>query len=161
MFSCIKFFRSRDVPTQTGIPAIPCWNNRARAPCIKFLSETSQGRGLGYPKVWVPDVPGISCPITLSCGCFLSVLIMHFCFEQIWQDIEAHKPPKTPKYQQNTAFTRTFAKSSRELCLLPCDAIEQLSGNCSEKLVQMDFYIVTARVSHKARNPRKNQVAQK
>ena len=30
--------------------------------------STSQGRGQGYPGVWVPVVPGISCPKTLSFG---------------------------------------------------------------------------------------------
>ena len=37
---------------------------------MKFLSGTSQAQGQGYPEVWVPDVPRISCPKALSLGCF-------------------------------------------------------------------------------------------
>ena len=38
------------------------------------LAPTCQGLSQGYNDVWVPGVPGISCPKTLSLGC-LSVLI--------------------------------------------------------------------------------------
>ena len=69
-FSCINFFRSRVVPTPiAGHPghSLP---KTTKAPCIEFLSRTSWGRGQGYPDVWIPDVPGKSCPKTLSLGCF-------------------------------------------------------------------------------------------
>ena len=36
------------------------------------------GRGQGYPDVWVPDVPGISCPKPMSSVCF-SVLPWAIC----------------------------------------------------------------------------------
>ena len=39
-----------------------------RATCIFFCP--------GYPDVWAPDVPGISCPKTLSLGCFFCLLIL-------------------------------------------------------------------------------------
>ena len=39
-------------------------------------------------------------------------------------------------------FTWTFSKSLRELCLLPCDANQEPSGSCSDKLVQMNFFIL-------------------
>ena len=49
-----------------------------KAPCRKFLSGTSQGRGQ-----WVPDIPGISCPKTLTLGCFfltaLTLQSLLFC----------------------------------------------------------------------------------
>ena len=38
------------------------------AQCIDFLAGSSQAWGRGYPGVWVPDVPGISCPKTLPLG---------------------------------------------------------------------------------------------
>ena len=49
---------------------------------------------------------------------------------------QARNPPKIPKYQKNTAFTRTFSKSSREL--LPSSLWHE-SGTRSEKLVQINL----------------------
>ena len=57
-------------PKLRDIPAIACLKQQEKAPCIKFLSGTSHGRGQRYPDVWVPDVPGLSCPKPLSLGCF-------------------------------------------------------------------------------------------
>ena len=54
--------------------------------------------------------------------------------------MEPENPPQIPKYQKNTAFTRTFSKSSRELSLLSCDMSQEPKGICSEKLVQMNFF---------------------
>ena len=36
-----------------------------------------------YPDVWVPDVPKISCPNTLSLGCFLLSEIKKFLTHQV------------------------------------------------------------------------------
>ena len=36
----------------------------------KAFSGTSQGQSQGYPDVWVPGVPRVSCPRTLSLSCF-------------------------------------------------------------------------------------------
>ena len=48
--------------------------------------------------------------------------------------LEARKPTLNLEIQQNnTAFTRSFSKSSRELCLLRCDTSQEPNGNCSEK----------------------------
>ena len=33
----------------------------------------------GYPDVWVSDVPGLSCPKTVSLGCFSFLVIPHIC----------------------------------------------------------------------------------
>ena len=60
----------RPDPKLRDIPALPCLRQQRKAPCIKLLSGTPQGRGQGYPDMWVPDVPGISCPRALSLGCF-------------------------------------------------------------------------------------------
>ena len=46
--------------------------------------------------------------------------------------------PEIPK--KNTAFIRTFSKSSREcFCRLLCDMSQEPNRNCSEKLVQIIF----------------------
>ena len=55
--------------------------------------------------------------------------------------LRAGKPTPNPETKKNTAFTRTFSKSSRELLLLPCDTSQEINANCSEKLVQMNFFI--------------------
>ena len=47
--------------------------------------------------------------------------------------------PKSRNTKRNAAFTRTFSKGSRELCLLPCDLSQEPSGKRSEELVQMNF----------------------
>ena len=52
-------------PKSQDIAAIACLKQQRKALCIRFLSATSQGRGQGYPDVWVPDVPGISDPKNL------------------------------------------------------------------------------------------------
>ena len=75
-FACMKFFWSWDVPIQiAGHPGHSVSKTTEKGASHKFWSWTSQGRGQGHPDVWVPDVPGISCPKTLSVGCF-SVLIL-------------------------------------------------------------------------------------
>ena len=52
-------------------------------------------------------------------------------------------PPKIQKYQKNTAFTRIFFRKVRaNFCLLPCDIGQEPNGSCSEKLVQMNFFIL-------------------
>ena len=60
----------RPDPKWRDVRAIPCLKQQKKAPCINFLSRRSQGGGQGYPDVWVPDVPGMSWPKTLSLGCF-------------------------------------------------------------------------------------------
>ena len=59
------------------------------------------------------------------------------------QKVKAQMPtpnPETPK--KNTAFTRTFLKNSLELFLLPCNTSQKPDGNCSEKLVQTNLFIL-------------------
>ena len=47
--------------------------------------------------------------------------------------------PNTKK----TVFTRTFSREVRaHFCLLAFDASQEPNGNCSEKLVQMNFFIL-------------------
>ena len=53
--------------------------------------------------------------------------------------LEAQRPTQNPEIPKNAAFTRTFSKSSRELS---CDANQEPDGNCSGKLVQMNFFIL-------------------
>ena len=45
--------------------------------------------------------------------------------------------PKSRNTKKNTAFTRTFSKSSREL--FKCDTSQEPNGNGSAKTVQMNF----------------------
>ena len=50
----------------------------------------------------------------------------------------------TLPYQKNNEFTvrELFRKVRANFCLLPCDTSQESVGNCSEKLVQMNFFIV-------------------
>ena len=67
-FSCIKSFQIRDVLTQIlGNPSHSL-SKTTKRPLASSLCP-------GYPDIWAPDVPGKSCPKTLSLGCF-SVLIL-------------------------------------------------------------------------------------
>ena len=59
-FSCITFFQIWDAPTQ--IPGHP-GHSPDKRPLVQSFCP-------GYPDVWVPEVPEISCPKTLSLGCF-------------------------------------------------------------------------------------------
>ena len=57
-------------------------------------------------------------------------------------------PPKfwgyglTGEDKKHTTFTRTFRKVRANFSLLSCDASQEPKGNCSEKLVQMNFFIL-------------------
>ena len=53
--------------------AIPCLPRTAAHIASLPASRDMGHSGQGYPSVWVPDVPGISCPKNLSLG-FVSVL---------------------------------------------------------------------------------------
>ena len=73
-----KSLWSREVPIQiAGHPGHSCLKEQNKAPCIKFLSGTSQAQREGCP-----DVPGISCPKSLFLGCF-------FCHEWKGADVLA------------------------------------------------------------------------
>ena len=61
-------------------------------------------------------------------------------------NLEAQNPtqndfenPEMPK--KHAAFTRTCSKSSCKLLSFPCDRSQEPDGNCSEKLIQMNFFI--------------------
>ena len=58
------------------------------------------------------------------------------------QKLETQNPPKIPKYQKNTAFTRTFSKSPRELLSSFLYHESGTQWNCSDELVQMNFFIL-------------------
>ena len=47
-------------------------------------------------------------------------------------------PKSRNTYQKTTAFAQTFSKVRANL--LPCEANQELNRNCSEKLVQMNFF---------------------
>ena len=51
-------------------------------------------------------------------------------------------PPKISKYHKKNAFTPTSSKNSPNFCLLRCDTSQEPDGNCSEKLAQMNFFIL-------------------
>ena len=51
-----------------------------------------------------------------------------------------------PQYPKNTAFTRTFSKTSRNFLMLSCDTSQEPHDNCSEKLVQMNHLLLFFRV---------------
>ena len=65
--SCMKFSDSGTSRARSGTFPL---KQQKKAPCMEFLSRTSQGHGRGYPDVRVPDVPEISGPRALSLGCF-------------------------------------------------------------------------------------------
>ena len=54
--------------------------------------------------------------------------------------MEAWKPTQNPEIQKKNAFSRAFSKSSCELFLLPCHTSQEPNRNCSDKLVQMNFF---------------------
>ena len=56
------------------------------------------------------------------------------------RDPQTH--PKSRNTKKNTAFMRTFSKSSRELFPASCETSQEPNANCSEKLVQMNFFIL-------------------
>ena len=51
------------------------------------------------------------------------------------------KPIQNPKYWKQTPRLHEFFRKVRaNFCLLPCDASQEPIGNCSEKLLQMNFF---------------------
>ena len=57
---------------------------------------------------------------------------------------EAPKTHPNPEIPRNCAFTRAiFQKQVRaNFCILPCDTSQERNGHCSEKLVQMNLFIL-------------------
>ena len=57
-----------------------------------------------------------------------------------------HRGQKTHPKSRNTKKTprsrELFRKVRANFCLLPCNASQEPDGNCSEKLVQMNFFIL-------------------
>ena len=54
--------------------------------------------------------------------------------------LEAQKPPKIPKYQKTPRLRELLRKVRANFCLLPCNTSQERDRNCSDKLVQMDFF---------------------
>ena len=50
--------------------------------------------------------------------------------------------PKSPNTKTTLRLRELFRKVRANFCLLPCDASQQPDGDCSEKLVQMNFSIL-------------------
>ena len=48
-------------------------------------------------------------------------------------------PPQIQKYQKTPRLRELFRKVRANFCLLPCDTTQEPNGNCSNKLVQMNF----------------------
>ena len=71
----------------------------------------------------------------------------HFSFAgapAIENKIEQYRGRKTHPKSRNTEKTprsrELFRKVRANFCLLPCDTSQEPNGNCSEKLVQMNFF---------------------
>ena len=75
--------------------------------------------------------------VCLRLSGFLSGLHAFIC-------IEAQKPTQNPEIpKKKTPCSRElFRKVRANFCLLPCDASQETNRNCSEKLVQMNFFIL-------------------
>ena len=58
--------------------------------------------------------------------------------------LEAGNPPQIPKYQKTPRLHKLFRKVRANFCLLPCDTSQGPNRDCSEKLVQMSFFILGA-----------------
>ena len=57
--------------------------------------------------------------------------------------LEAQRPTQNPEIPKKTPrLHELFRKVRANFCLLPCDASQEPDGNCSEKLVQMNFFIL-------------------
>ena len=57
--------------------------------------------------------------------------------------IEAPKPTQNPEIPKKTARLRElFRKVRANFCPLPYDTSQEPDGNCSDKLVQMNFFIL-------------------
>ena len=56
--------------------------------------------------------------------------------------LEAPKPTQNPEIPKNTALRELFRKVLVNFCLLLSEASQEPDGNCSEKLVQMNFFIL-------------------
>ena len=71
-----------------------------------------------------------------------------FAREIFWRPKMACRGPKTHPKSRNTKKQRRvytmffFRKVSANFCLLPCDTSQEPNGNCSKKLVQMNFFIL-------------------
>ena len=59
----------------------------------------------------------------------------------LWTTVTLH--PKSQIPEKNTAFTRSFFRKVRaNFSLLSCDASEERNRNCSETLIQANFFIL-------------------
>ena len=56
--------------------------------------------------------------------------------------LEARKPTQNPKIQKTLRSHEHFRKVRANFCLLSSDTSQEPNGNCSEKLVQMNFFIL-------------------
>ena len=56
-----------------------------------------------------------------------------------------YRPKTDPKSRNSTKTPRShalFREVRANFCLLPCDTSQEPNGNCSEKLVQMNIFIL-------------------
>ena len=59
------------------------------------------------------------------------------------QGLPRANPPKIPKYppKKTLRLRELFQKVCANFCLVPCNMSQEPNANCSEKLVQMNFFI--------------------
>ena len=66
---------------------------------------------------------------------------------------EAQKPAPNPEIsRKRRVYANFFEKIAQTFCLLPFDTSQEPDGNCSEKPVQMNFFILGPPQEH----PREN-----
>ena len=92
----LRLLRSCDIPTQiVEHPGHWLCKTTEKGTMHEVLVWDISGPGQGYPNVWVPDVPGTSCPKTLSLGCF-SVLTRATIYRSLWA-LQARNRKKVSK----------------------------------------------------------------
>ena len=70
------------------------------------------------------------------------IFLLRFSWHICLSDVEVQKPTHNPKIQKTLRLHELFRKVRANFCLLSSDTSQEPNGNCSEKLVQMNFFIL-------------------
>ena len=68
--------------------------------------------------------------------------LFYSVFERGFQNSEAQQPTQNPEVPPKNRLRELFRKVRANFCLPPCDTSQEPNRNCSEKLVQMSFFIL-------------------
>ena len=125
-------------------------------PLANFLAELGGAKPLSFFSL-VVSLPSFSCcKSPWSFDSFHSIFkgsqgerdarwrfSRHFQKDQGKEGLEARKPTQNPEIPKQTPRSRELFRRVRvNFCLLPCDTSQGPNGNCSEKLVEMNFFIL-------------------